>query len=634
MAKTIQNRIITVGKTPIADFNTADYLANGGTEWSAIKAAYDSLALTGGVVRILNSSTPYLFNNGAILGQRISLKSNVTIEGETYGKVTIKGTAANDHLFYNVSTNGSNVIDNATFENIIFDLDNITNGSGIGFIDTINSGCINCSFKNGATGGVFVRVSVENPASPLSGFFGKDNFMTNCIYDTHQGSLEMLLIINQENFIDINSTFKNKGTVTTGVMLGIGQNCLNTKIINPKFINCNGFNYFADSCKYIYLENVYASNTGCVLQGANNSANIIFGPVGGVQRAIGLTINGFTAIGGVNSTSADTIRLGAITDYNIKLDYIEAYRTGIQFTRGEGLNNATATKGKISFGTMKNLNPLNSLYDFSTAILFTKAGKYDLFIEGGEVYDNRSTPFSIQPVFFEGNEQGATATATVTGGVITGFTGLIGGLNYPPSSTLTVLIGLPGVTVTGTGAVLTATTNASGVVTAFNIINGGTGYASLTVRAEGNNIYTDIRISNTNLIPYSGRDSIKKSFTVNLQLSTVSFNTIRGAVKGELLSYYNEFITNPTRSGTVALPKVTSPLAFNTINIVASGTTQILPNATLQPNSQIIVKKLATGTVTIATTSGQLVDNAVPLTMSNPNQTNTYVSDGTGWIII
>jgi hypothetical protein len=67
----------------------------------------------------------------------------------------------------------------------------------------------------------------------------------------------------------------------------------------------------------------------------------------------------------------------------------------------------------------------------------------------------------------------ATVTATISGGSVTGFTGLVGGSGYTPSATINV--GIRGGT-TGTAATAHATTNGSGVVTSVTLDSGGSGY--------------------------------------------------------------------------------------------------------------------------------------------------------------
>ena len=77
----------------------------------------------------------------------------------------------------------------------------------------------------------------------------------------------------------------------------------------------------------------------------------------------------------------------------------------------------------------------------------------------------------------------ATATATVSGGVVTGYTSLVGGSGYQPSTNIAVQV----ISNVGSGAVIFGITNSSGVVTSLVIQRGGTGYSSAPTLAIGVN---------------------------------------------------------------------------------------------------------------------------------------------------
>ena len=70
---------------------------------------------------------------------------------------------------------------------------------------------------------------------------------------------------------------------------------------------------------------------------------------------------------------------------------------------------------------------------------------------------------------------GATVTFVATSGVITSVTATpaAGGTTYPASQTFNLWVGG-----TGTGGIVAATTNGSGVVTSFALVAGGSGYDS------------------------------------------------------------------------------------------------------------------------------------------------------------
>jgi hypothetical protein len=83
----------------------------------------------------------------------------------------------------------------------------------------------------------------------------------------------------------------------------------------------------------------------------------------------------------------------------------------------------------------------------------------------------------------------------------------------------------------------------------------------------------------------------------------------------------------------------TSPLAaaaglsyFYLVNS-ASATTQTLPTAVNNTNYYVI-KNIAAGAVTIATTSSQTIDGTATQSLSTLNQTIRLISDGANWRIV
>jgi len=84
----------------------------------------------------------------------------------------------------------------------------------------------------------------------------------------------------------------------------------------------------------------------------------------------------------------------------------------------------------------------------------------------------------IAPDFTQAPPQGTNpfSMGTITSVSVTG-----GGSGYPVSSTLNLSV----VDSTGFGAVLQAVTNASGVITSVNVVNGGQNYSSPTISAPG-----------------------------------------------------------------------------------------------------------------------------------------------------
>ena len=91
------------------------------------------------------------------------------------------------------------------------------------------------------------------------------------------------------------------------------------------------------------------------------------------------------------------------------------------------------------------------------------------FTEGAVDANGNATGYSTI-ILRTGGGTGATATAAVTGGAVTGFTVTAGGTGY----TMGALVTLGG---PGTGAVGTAVV-VGGILTAINLVSGGTGYTT------------------------------------------------------------------------------------------------------------------------------------------------------------
>lgn len=379
---------VTVGKNDsTADYNTADYANDMLAISNAITYAVDN-----NFTKILIKKGNYIYNSNS---SSIQLVSNFIISGEEGTKIT--GSKNADWIFRNNSTNGNSIIDNCIIKDINFDLQNVENGSAIAFLDSRNSGTINCNYVNGGAGGWFIKFGTE--PSTTSTFFGDNNFVLDSNWNNHAGSLEMLLIYNQKNFYGENWVYENK--TGSNPVFGLWQNTENTRIKNFTVRNCNGFSYYSNSTNNTFIDNFYVENSGCALQGANVSDNLIFGPIGGIQRAVGLYVNNFVAKGGANSSNSSAIELGAIQDYNIDAKFIEGYQRGFTFSKGNNSNNANAKYGIIKVGTIKNLNPGNLNYDLSAPFVFVKGGDYHLRVVGGNIYDERTTPLMIQPIFYE-----------------------------------------------------------------------------------------------------------------------------------------------------------------------------------------------------------------------------------------
>jgi hypothetical protein len=579
---------VTVGKGARYDYNTLTYAGN---EWNAVKDAHDFVASQGGgIVFVKKFSTPYLVGSSA----RLVPASNVQLKFDNY--TVVEGSRASDWLILNPSSNGSQPIENFSVEGAVFDLQNGANASVAQLRDSKKCFFKNCKFQNGASGGWFANFGVV-PAT-TSTLFGEDNYMENCEFDTHQGSLEMALIYNQKNFKFKNCKFKNKGTVTTGPVVGLWQNCENTQFTDCDWVDNNGFNYYSNSTNHTTITNCFSKNMKEFLKGSNVSDNIIFGPTGGIQRAVGLYIDNVKILGGANSTTTVAIQLGAVTGYEISNFHIDNYQQGFGFTRGNNGNHAHSPDGHITNGKIINCNPNNAFYDLSCPFQFSKSGNYNVTISNVEVYDNRPTAFQIQPVFFDAQDAVTTATASISGGVVTSVT-----VNTPSNNGYNTV---PTITFSGGGgsgatavAVMDTASN-GGTILSITVTAGGSGYTSApTVTVENttyNNTFSGIVFENCRLKSYSGRDSVKKAPSAILD-SSVVFATIRDKQMGALASYYKEYNDqiirkyNQILSGTINNINTT----FTVPDFFASGSQKVYINGLSQAiNDDYIVASSST----------------------------------------
>lgn len=558
MSKLTNNNVITVGKNdPSADFNTADFIAQNKTDWDCIVAAYQA-AKVQNIKTVFVKNGTYNVKNGAIQGSRLNPESGINLIGESRESTIIEGGRNGDWMVINRApiTGLTYVVNGFLIKNMTFNLADTTTAGGLRFENTDNTIVENVCFKNGAAGGWLLYFGSRDPLTITSR--GNNNKDINCIFDRHQGSLEMTLLYNQNNYESINATYKNKGDIQSGPTLGLWQNCEGTRVINPRFLDNKGFGYYSVTCDNTYIENIYAKNSGTIFEGANVSDNTEFGPSQGKNYVKGLTIKGLIAIGGINSINSTALQIAAVQDYNLEIDYIEGYEIGINFNRGNNQNYSTPYKGYLKLGTIKNCNPNNNFHDIHPGIYFSAAGEYDLVIEGGEIYDDRTTPFQRLPISFNESHVEPVLTYTLTTGVITAVTITNGGGNLPRSRTATFPLVIPVTDGAGTGAVINAITNSSGTITSINIISGGAGYVSPITSQISTFTFSNIRIKNSKLISYAGNSSITK-LTTALLGANIEFDNIRNPVKGSLSSNYDSGIVaslpiaSVTQAGVVSI---------------------------------------------------------------------------------
>jgi hypothetical protein len=323
---------------------------------------------------------------------RIVPKDNVRLRSICKGGTVLKGGVAFDWVFLNPT----GTVTNFCLEDITFDLNNTNHGSAVQLRSATGCWLDRVLFKNGATGGWMCVIGTANSAT--DGVTSVDNVLRDVEFDTHTGSLEMLLIYNAQNTRVIRPKFRNK---TSGPVFGLWQKCYGTYIERPDFQNCSGPGlYYSITVEDTQITNPYFNNCGNGIQGSNVSDNGAFG----LTQAQGLVITNPHIIGGSNSTTSTGIQLGAVNNATIINPIVEKYQIGIIVNAGNNGINTAATNWAIINPQIRNNNASNNSPSLHPGILFSNIGG-SLFgkILGGSIYDDQGSPTQVYPISFDGS---------------------------------------------------------------------------------------------------------------------------------------------------------------------------------------------------------------------------------------
>lgn len=371
-------QIITVSKTNLnSNFNTSNFPS----DWDCIVSAYNQVE-EGGVMVIEEGQ--YNVDNS----QRLVPRSNTTIQGIGPGKVFINGFRESDWLVLNPSVNASEVLNNFKISNLNFDLCNGSNASVIQLRDANNCTVENCHFKNGSQGSWFVVFGSE--VSSETDYLGNNNLISNCKFENHCGSLEMLLIFNQKYFKAKNLTFKNK---LNGPTLGMWQKTYNTVLEDIEIIDCSSQDtfYYSITCDQTKIIRPRFINSGGIT-GANVSDNGMFGS----NVCQGLEVIEGIFEGGINSKDSKAIQIGGTVDARIIKPTISGYATAIVLSKGNGEECGISSNVEIIEPIISNINPTNDFHRIHNAFGFYD-GVSDVTIKGGriELLTNCPNPISF-----------------------------------------------------------------------------------------------------------------------------------------------------------------------------------------------------------------------------------------------
>ena len=214
---------------------------------------------------------------------------------------------------------------------------------------------------------------------------------------------------------------------------------------------------------------------------------------------------------------------------------------------------------------------------------------------------------------------GATVTFTVSSGAIKTVTATpaAGGTGYPASSTFDLLVTGGG----GSAGVVQATTNSSGVVTAFALVSGGSGYTATTGAATINNG----AFSGTVTFHGDMTSTTAEEFNFTAGSAIITTNTSAGAV--DLDNDYTGATTEPIIVGNIT----TGNGGTITIGGASGSTNDITQVASTTLNagstgSVVLTGSLSTAGNEIGTSTQSINVTAANVTTSATNG-NTFVSD-------
>lgn len=314
--------------------------------------------------------------------------SYTTWRGAGKGTSVIKGTGNSDWVIFSNTT-----LIYWKLEDITFDINNVTAGSGVLLHNVSNSIINRVEFKNGATSGWLLHIGVNTAAT--DGILNLNNKIIDCDFDTHAGTLEMFLLYNARNTQIIRPRFSNKAS---GPGLGLWQKCYNTKIINPYFNDLAQGIYYSVTVENTLIDAMHALNVGAPITGANTSDYGNFG----LTQAQGLKIVNPVLNSG-NSSESVGIRLGSVNDATVINPQIENYTIGILVGQGNNSNTANTTNWSIIEGSIKNGNPDNNVHALHPAIFISgTGGSYYGLIDGLKIYCDDGLNYQRYPIVFDG----------------------------------------------------------------------------------------------------------------------------------------------------------------------------------------------------------------------------------------
>lgn len=469
MAGTSASPKVRSRRTTAVGASNADYTYDAGMSPTHYADALNSALAdaTSGEVHLRGESVTFT----QVSGKVVTPLSNIAIRGSGIDK-TIINTQRTDYVFKNTAS----ALTNASLQDMTIDCGSTTNVSGLDIRKFTNYRMERVKFSNGTQW--FARFGNEPSASTTE--IAEGLFVDECLFDTHNGIYEMLLVYDT-NYVDINrSIFKNKsGTAGAAPVIGFWQKVNYANVRNCTFQDLSSSAiYYSYTTNHLSVQRCDFINVGQGLRGANVSDNGKFS----TTTVDHVTVDRCNFIGGSNSLTSEAIQVGSVRDFSVTNSYITNSAKGIRIGFGNTTPTAAdggnayypSTRGLIEGVTFRDINSNDNTKTLNSPTYFANGGNFgSLTIRDVTVSDPGA--HLDYAVIFNG---GTTASASVSGGAVTGVTLTNTFAWYDTAPTVTI-------TGNGTNATATAIIDSDGHITGFTVTNGGTGYTTATVAVNG-----------------------------------------------------------------------------------------------------------------------------------------------------
>lgn len=355
----------------------------------------------------------------------------------------------------------------------------------------------------------------------------------------------------------------------------------------------------------LQLKNVISDETG--------SGLLVFGTSPNITTPTGI-VKGDVGLGSV--VNADTTTTANILDSLNKRFVTDAQQTVIGNTSGTNTgDNATNTQYSGLAASKENAVTGTTAVDFwsgaKTFVNFATTVRATVLTGLSLVSTTVISATDTVLVALGSLQAQITALTTTVGTKVASVTA---GTNVTVTGTATApIVNTPTMTATVGGAVPTPPNNTTTFLRGDGTFATPTASATITTQDEGGTLSSTVTTLN-----FTGA-----GVTASGAGATTTINIPGGSGSGITRSV--NVISTPTTAGATAVTDY--------VYLVSGTTTLTLPTAVSNTN-QYTVKRTGTNTVTVATTSAQIIDGSSTASINVQYQSLSFVSDGSNWNII